>query len=469
MAQRTDKRRRLLKLWHWVRDGLAPQGRYHRYAVAIGGTSAIIWGIAILYVALAPDVYRSKFSLILPGQGVGSSVMISELGQASSSAPSPFSSPSVSPTENYKRLLGADIVRSKAAQRLNIDVGALGMPRVKLIDQTNFIQVSMDGSSGDTAQAQAHALLAAFQDELERLRDDEEAQREGNDQIQIRTLKEKVKDSQVRLTKYQAETALVSMEQYGEIVGALEALRQRKLSVDAQLKDRQALVGQLEADLNVTARDAAIALTLKSDQLFQGLLREYTDILIAYEADAGRLGTKHPKLLKRTVDLNAIKTSMATRAKTSADIEEERLWSIADLSVEAGRSNLFQRLLSAEAERAGLAAQAAHLEAQITSQEARAQGLADEASELAELKRDHQVAETVFASAVARLDARKADRFSSYPLVQTFEAPSLPAEPHSPNAMIAFGGAALTTIFIFIGYLLAWVRQPIIARLLPND
>lgn len=469
MREQKDKRRRLLKLWHWVRDGLGPQGRYHRYAVAIGGTSAIIWGIATLYVVTAPDVYRSKFSLILPGQGVGSSVMISELGQASSSAPSPFSSPSVSPTENYKRLLGADIVRGKAAERLGVNAGAFATPRVKLIDQTNFIQVSMDGGSGKAAQDQAHALLAAFQDELERLRDDEEAQREGNDQIQIRNLKEKVKDSQLRLIRYQADTALVSMDQYGEIVGALEALRQRKLSVEAQLKDRQALVRQLEADLNITAKDAAIALTLKSDQLFQGLLKEYTDILIAYEADAGRLGSKHPKLLKRAVDLNAIKTSMTARAKTSADIEEKQLWSIADLSVEAGRSNLFQRLLSTEAERAGLAAQAAHLNAQISAQEARAQDLADEASQLAELKRDHQVAETVFASAVARLDARKSDRFSSYPLVQLFEAPSLPAEPHSPNAMIAFGGAALATIFIIIGYLLAWVRQPIIARLLPND
>jgi uncharacterized protein involved in exopolysaccharide biosynthesis len=89
-----------------------------------------------------------------------------------------------------------------------------------------------------------------------------------------------------------------------------------------------------------------------------------------------------------------------------------------------------------------------------------------QASELADLLRDHRVAEAVFSSALARIDTNKQDPFASYPLVQTLAEPSLPRLPASPSLIIALAGAMAATILVLLGFALLWLRQPILNRLL---
>ena len=88
--------------------------------------------------------------------------------------------------------------------------------------------------------------------------------------------------------------------------------------------------------------------------------------------------------------------------------------------------------------------------------------------QLADLMRDLRVAEAVFSSALARLDTNKSDPFASYPLVQILEAPSLPREKSAPSSLLAIAGGVGATLFTLLGFLLLWLRQPIIRKLLPN-
>ena len=74
----------------------------------------------------------------------------------------------------------------------------------------------------------------------------------------------------------------------------------------------------------------------------------------------------------------------------------------------------------------------------------------------------------MFSSALARLDTNKSDPFASYPLVQTLEAPSLPRGKAAPSPLIVILGALAASIVLIIGFLLLWLRQPIIRKLLPN-
>jgi len=74
----------------------------------------------------------------------------------------------------------------------------------------------------------------------------------------------------------------------------------------------------------------------------------------------------------------------------------------------------------------------------------------------------------VFSSALARVDTNKADPFASYPLVQTLEEPSLPRKRASPSTTLALAGAIAASILLVIGFLLLWLRQPIIHKLLPK-
>ncbi|MEQ9675784.1 MAG: hypothetical protein RLO10_15125, partial [Roseovarius indicus] len=108
----------------------------------------------------------------------------------------------------------------------------------------------------------------------------------------------------------------------------------------------------------------------------------------------------------------------------------------------------------------------ATLAARIEAEDDRLTGLASLASELEDRQRDFAVAEAVFASAIARTQSTKTDVYASYPLIQMLENPSLPEHPSSPRRKLAIGAGGAATFMLLMGLVLAWVRKPIISRLL---
>jgi uncharacterized protein involved in exopolysaccharide biosynthesis len=88
------------------------------------------------------------------------------------------------------------------------------------------------------------------------------------------------------------------------------------------------------------------------------------------------------------------------------------------------------------------------------------------AADLERLNSEHKVAEAVFASALARISTSKTDIFASYPMAQVAEAAVMPLYPSSPNKKIALGAAVASTVLLIFGLLLAWVRRPLIDKLL---
>ena len=120
MSERSSQHpRRLVRLWYFVRDGLPSTGRYRRYIVAIAPFLIAIWALVASYIILAPVTYKSSMTLILPGSGVGGMLSLETIGQASSQTSSAFSSPSLSPTQKYKRLLTADLTLDSGARLLD--------------------------------------------------------------------------------------------------------------------------------------------------------------------------------------------------------------------------------------------------------------------------------------------------------------------------------------------------------------
>ena len=122
--------------------------------------------------------------------------------------------------------------------------------------------------------------------------------------------------------------------------------------------------------------------------------------------------------------------------------------------------------MSAAAPPAALAAEHRALAARVAEAEARVAGLTDAAAELEGLKRDHAVAEAVFASALARADTSRTDLFVSYPLVQVLEDPSLPDYPSSPRRKLAVAAGGAASLCLLIGLGMGWLRRPLIDRLL---
>ena len=197
-----------------VRTGLPSVGRYRRYFTILLPAIAAIWILTALYLVFMPRSYTSQFSLILPGSGIGSSINVESIGQAQGTSNSAFASPTLSPTENYKQLLTADVTLRAAARIAHESEDRFPAPTIKLVDQTNLISISITAHSAEGARRRAMALQQAFVEELSALRADEAQKREETDLAHLSELSDKVKTAQRKLIEFQASHGLATLEQF---------------------------------------------------------------------------------------------------------------------------------------------------------------------------------------------------------------------------------------------------------------
>ncbi len=115
----------------------------------------------------------------------------------------------------------------------------------------------------------------------------------------------------------------------------------------------------------------------------------------------------------------------------------------------SARETLQQDLINNRAEWQGLKAQNQELSAQIDILEARLRNMSQEQFEIDNLKRDLQVAETVFAATLIKLDLGQENIYSIYPLLQLVTQPNLPEKPSNPNPdfvhLVGLAGSFLVT------------------------
>jgi uncharacterized protein involved in exopolysaccharide biosynthesis len=444
---------------------LADPGRLPRYlALAFLGIGAI-WAPIAGYLGNAPETYTSQMSLILPGSGASASVNLSDIGQASSYASSPFAHNSVSPTVTYKRLLGAERIVAEAARSLDLDRRSFGDPRVELVDQTGLIKVEVVGDTPRDAQARGDALIAAFFRELDALRSDEVTVRGEGAEGAMADYKASVAETRAQIERLQRESGLISADQYAELVAETDALRRRLGDLRETLREQSEAVAALERTLAVDAHLAAATLKLHADATFNTLIADVATASAAHSDVAGRFGPNHPQRVEAQAILRAAEDSARARARLVTGLDGAALDRI-DLAPIGGRAALLERLVTLDAERAGLAAEEAALAARLDRDQARVSDLLATAARLEDLQRDFSVAEAVFASAMARAETSKSDLFASYPLVQVLENPSLPSAPSSPKDTLALAAGGAATLMMLFGLLLGWLRRPLIERVL---
>lgn len=460
--------RRLVRLWYFVRDGLPSTGRYRRYIVAIAPFLIAIWALVACYIILAPVTYKSSMTLILPGSGVGGMLSLETIGQASSQTSSAFSSPSLSPTQKYKRLLTADLTLGRGAKLLDDGSDRLPSPTVNLIDQTNLILVSIKGSTPDQAQARLESLRRAFLSVLEQLREDEASQRERADQERLNELEQKLQEAQLRVIAFQGDTGLATMDQFGARISIVDSLRATERALQQALAEKESVTQSLSNLLELDVDQARDAQLLKADPLFQSLLASYAETLSEWTEAQATLGPNHMTLAELEAQRNSLRQAMLGRGQTLTNLPTEALMGFVDLSISDSRERLLDAFLAETSGVIGLESSLAQVQSQIELHNDEMGDLVQAASQLADLLREQRVAQAVFSSALARLDTNKSDPFASYPLVQTFETPSLPHSPSSPSLPLAIVGGVFGSVLVTMGFLLLWLRQPIIQLILPK-
>lgn len=445
-----------------------PEGRRRRYLLTLAIALTFIWGVSLAVLLFAPRSFTSSMTIILPGAGIDTAVKLESIGQATASASNPFGYNSLSPMVNYKGILESARVRSIAAEILGITKEELNKPRAKVADQTQLITVTITGPSPDAAQARLNAILEAFQSELNRLRRDEIAQRESNYVAMVKSFQHNLEQVRARIQSQQSVSGLITVNQFNQLVEISEQLGKQVAEVAAVRQQKVGEMSNLAASLGISAQGAAQALALQSDPTFQSALKVFAESSQKLSENRTKWGEGHSEVIAEKSRREAAMADMRSRANELIGPQKQTIMRF--LEAEGGRNQaeLLQRLVALSAEESGYAQQVVELEARIEDLRQRIRNKATAAATLDDMFRDLKLAETVFSSALAKIDTGKIDLFASYPMVQLLESPTLPERWSSPNTLLVLVGAVFGSLFICIGLGLLWIRHPFLNSLQKN-
>ncbi len=454
-----DLRNLPAQLLQWLIAYNMPRHHWRRYA--LGGLLSIgaIIGVCAAYLLVTPKRYTSEWSVILPGAGVNTRVALDRIGQAQSSASSPFSAKELSPRINYKEIATSDPVLRTVAQKLGLPIKALTKPKVKLIKQSSIIEFKVTAATPEAAQKRAWTFHQALKDRLDALRGNETKLRNLAIRDSVGNVEKNLARARKKLLQLQLTSGLTSIDQYKQMIQSIENLRVEQAGLKAQLAEKVGLVRALVGKLGIRPEDATPLFLLSTDPEFRELLKALAAQSSAFIDLASRLGSDHPRVLeaaqKRT-SLSKVIDSIA-KARGGAQLAPAML-NLA--SADHDRVvELLSELIKRQSEISGLNARIETITALLVDHEERRVRLGTVAAKLDDLERDHQIANAVFGSALARMDASKSDIYASYPLLQLLHEPSLPTTPSSPRVIFAIVGGVLGSLLAVMAWTFAWLHQ----------
>lgn len=445
--------------YSWLRIG--------KYLITALGANAILWGGTLNYLKTTKPIFTSDFIIHVAGQGQGVNLNLPEIGQAATSSSSPFSS-SADPRENYKLFALGHTILANAAAAMSLTEKEFGEPTIDLIPNTTTVSFEIEGSSPAIARRKGEVLFETLERRLNTLRLAEQIERDQAISSAVEEAQGKLTAAQKQLSNYKARSGLNSSEQITNLISTIETLRKQqaeKVALSQQVGDR---LRNLSASMELLPQQAATALLLQTDQQFQKSLSEYTTVTTELESLLKERGPNYPDVVelksKQQAALNTVLTkgkALLGKSVTLPELERLNL----DNSNSSGikRGELFQQLITQQADYQGLIAEVKSLSQQVQALEQRLKILVQKESILDNYLRELQIAEAVFTSTLAKVDLGKSDPFGSYPLVQLVEPPSLPEEPSAPRKKLVIIGAGVGSIFITAGLTLLWWRNEILA------
>lgn len=428
----------------------------------------LIFNAVVIYLK-QPKSYASEFSLVLPGTGSSSRVVLDEVGQVSQSSTSAFSNNSFNPRSNYKQILQSDAVRELVAANLGIDITELAKPKIELLEQTSIINVKSKAPSADQANKQSWAIYEALQKELDRLRFDEARRHDESIERMLDSHRARLTETRKAIVNFQQRSLLVTQGQVSGMVEMLAKVRDELTFSESELKSQDRFVRQLSNDLGVSPLLAGHALTLQSDTEFKGYLQELDETAAQMSRYASQWGQNHPKVVVERQRYQVVLTNLKSRSADIVGIHSSEILHGMDLSASERLSELFSTLLDTGARLQGLQAKIDELELAEHRIDDQLRVYARESAELERLEREHQRAEAVYNAAAARLEAGKTDVFGSYPLVQLLANPSTPDAHSSPRVMIAIALGLFGFILVTLAVIVIWQRERLIEVLLKRS
>lgn len=420
------------------------------------------------YLASAPK-YTSQMELVLPGTGASSNVSLSEVGQVISQTTTPFSGGGFNPRVNYKQMLVSRSVLSNASDKLNIAIEDFGLPKVKLTEQTSIITINVQSTTTGKAAKKAWALYDALQLELDDLRADEVLRRDKSIKTVLQAYRQRTNLARNNIVDFQQRSLLVSEEQLKLMISQQSDLRTKKHLVASELSNLEQYVRELSEQLKVSPSMAAIALQLQSDPSYAAYLTELNSATTSLTEYRAIWGQKHPKVIAQKRRSQEAKNELLSYLKSFVGVKAVELISSLTVKDSPRRAELFSQLIEAIAKVRGKTAELNTIERTSLRLSDELKVASREVAELDRLNKEFDLAEAVFTSAAARLEANKADVFASYPVVQMLSEPSTSPNQTSPKVLIAVVACIFGFVFITCGLVILWQRKNIINLILKKS
>ena len=242
-----------------------------RYILGAVMTMMVCWTAVVLYLVLSPPTYSSRWTFILPTSSSNTSLQVESIGHASTNPSSPFGSSSLSPKVIYKEIIGSERVRLAAANTLGMSLGEFGAPQVRLIDETSLLLIEIRGRAPESAQMKANALIQAFNEQLDTLRNDEIRRRAEVVQQSLKSYQLNLQSARERILEQQRVTGVLSLSQFSEASTSMELMRRRLGDVRADHAKLSAEQERLTASLGMDSESAGLLLQLSGDPAFTAL------------------------------------------------------------------------------------------------------------------------------------------------------------------------------------------------------
>ncbi len=435
------------------------------YSVFASINLILVWAGAIAFIMLTPDKFVSEFTLLIPGSGTGSSLNLDNLGQASTSVNSAYSSSKVDPKTNYKAIAMSPIVLDRAAEAMEIDSADFGNPKIKLIDQTTLLEISFTSDTANSAYEKALQYYSAFEDTLNQLRTEELDSRRASFESILLEYKENVYKAQAEVLEFQQRTKIVSSDQYKDLLSNVESIKNRRLESVVKLNSTNVQLTQLEQVLEVNAYLAALALKLQNDSVFVSMVAKAAEENVAWVENQAVWGINHPKVKHARARVDAARSSLLNRAKALTGIDQHSILNSLYVQGDTNRAKLFEQLISLSANKLAIESEVETYTEQLDDIDKRLQDEISLAAVLEDLERNHQVATAIYVSAAAKSDLGNSDIYASYPMTQMLMPPTLDDSPDKFTKPIAIAGAAIGSILICLALLISWKRTELLRKL----
>lgn len=378
--------------------------------------------LAILYVKFEVPNYKASWIVLLPGTERSSTINLDNLGEARSSGSNAYGSVSISPKNTYKEIALSDAVINEAAEQMGVEALAFSKPRIKLVDQTPVMIFSLKGDSIEKLKQKSILYNATFHKVLDTLRGNEIERHYKGIEGNLQEAKKRLTTARKAMVEYQSTSSIMSDTQFQTWQNDAEQLRtkQSKSQVDFALLNAT-LTSQL-AQLDLSPKQAKALLLLQANPAIQSSLTLLSAKLANRASMMKIYGIENPLRKQIEREILGIRKALANNLSSMpnlGNIQRPQLYGL----LSQGMGQTLQTINDQTSKLEGVKAELQVLTNQRELYEKRIKEHANEAANLSDLKRNHQIAEAIFSSALTKLDTSRLDIYATYPLTQLLTIP----------------------------------------------